>query len=84
MIIRAVKTNMQDFLYCVFAYNKNFEFRKGYGKINDEDGDDTESNDEEEEVLENQEDLRNDPANYKVFTFDDLISKVLEFCEEFA
>ena len=68
----------------MFAYNKNFEFRKGYGKTNDEDGDDTDSGDEEEEVLENQEDLRNDPCNYKVFTFDDLISKVLEFCEEFA
>lgn len=25
MIIRAVKTNQTDFLYCIWAYNKNFE-----------------------------------------------------------
>ena len=85
MIIRAVKTNMQDFLYCVFAYNKNFEFRKGYGRERqEEDDEDSDSGNESNEILENQEDMRKDPENYKVFTFDDLISKILKFCEEFA
>jgi hypothetical protein len=25
MILRAIKTGQMDFLYCVFAYNKNYE-----------------------------------------------------------
>lgn len=25
MILRAIKTNQVDFLYCVFAFNKNYE-----------------------------------------------------------
>jgi len=25
MLIRAIKTNQTDFLYCVWAYNKNYE-----------------------------------------------------------
>jgi len=43
MIIRAVKTNQTDFLYCIWAYNKNYE------KIsNGTDGNDTPDSDTEE------------------------------------
>lgn len=85
MIIRAVKTNMQDFLYCVFAFNKNFEFHEGYQiKDNNESSEGSNSDNEQNVIHENLEEMRKDPNNYKVFTFDDLISKILEFCEEFA
>ena len=39
MIIRAVRTNMLNFLYCVFAYNKNYE----YCPIKEDDDDDSSS-----------------------------------------
>ena len=53
MIIRAVKTNMQNFLYCVFAYNKNFEFRRGYGKQFQDDAELSSDSNSSNEVLEN-------------------------------
>ena len=50
MIIRAVKTNQTDFLYCIWAYNKNYE-KKSHGT----DGDDSEDTDsEQDESIRNQ------------------------------
>ena len=49
MIIRAVKTNQTDFLYCIWAYNKNFEKISHASEGNDSLDSDTDQ--EEEEVF---------------------------------
>jgi hypothetical protein len=46
MIIRAVKTNQTDFLYCIWAYNKNYE-----KKSHTADGEDSEDTDSEQEEV---------------------------------
>jgi hypothetical protein len=74
MLIRAIKTGQMDFIYCVWAYNKNYEF----------------TYDEEEEQIQNSardshDGNPGDPLkNYRTFTFDYLIKKILAFCEDEA
>ncbi len=68
MIIRAIKINAMDFLYCVWAFNKNFERRtKAINSLSHD------SNDEDDEA-----DNSND--KYKTYTFDYLIKMVLDYC----
>lgn len=43
MIIRALKSNQTTFLYCVFAFNKNYELKRG---VNLEDIEETEDDEE--------------------------------------
>lgn len=42
MIIRAVKTNQTDFLYCIWAYNKNYEKKSHTTKAEDSESTDSE------------------------------------------
>ena len=52
MIIRALKTNQTTFLYCVWAFNKNFELKPGVN-LDDRGIEETES---DEEILMKQSD----------------------------
>lgn len=83
MIIRAIKTNQLQFLYCTWAYNKNFESLVDYT------GEENESTETEDEDMEK---TRKDPTleemkakiqrrkvKYKTYTFDWLIKRVLEY-----
>ena len=47
MITRALKTNQKDFLYCVWAFNKNIELK--HGVVLDERG--IEETESDEEIL---------------------------------
>lgn len=68
MLIRAIKINAMDFLYCVWAFNKNFERRtKAINSLSQD------SHDEDE----TQPDY---VGKYKTYTFDYLIKMVLEYC----
>jgi hypothetical protein len=78
MINRAIKTAQVDFLYCVYAYNKNYE------KIEIDDDSDEE---DDEELLDgnspvNADDDKGSKNKYIVFTFDFLFKKILEYCED--
>jgi len=85
MMIRALKTNQMNFLYCCYAFNKNFT------RLNSYVGEEKEST--ETEVSE-EEDLRGIVkldqsgfnnrrlAKYKTFTLDFLFKRVLEYCTE--
>ena len=46
MIIRAVKTNQTDFLYCIWAYNKNYE-----KKSHTTEGEDSENTDSDQDEI---------------------------------
>jgi hypothetical protein len=48
MIVRALKTNQLNFLYCVWAFNKNYEIKAG---LDLDDFDIAESESDEEELL---------------------------------
>ena len=67
MIIRAIKINAMDFLYCVWAFNKNYKRKKAKDASISED-----SFDEEGEFI----DFK---IKFETFTFDYLIKKVLEY-----
>ena len=84
MIIRAIKTNQLVFLYCLFAFNKNFTRLNNY--IGEEyESTETQSDEEEGELNRKIRGLnytafskaRN--AKYKTLTFDFLFKKVLEY-----
>lgn len=70
MMVRAVKTQQMDFLYCVYAFNKNYEF------IGDED--------DENSVTESSEDSNIEDLyrQHRTFTFDYLIKLIMAYCEE--
>ena len=55
-----------DFLYMVYAYNKNFELRKF------EYADDGQLNPSEGDMLD----------EYRTFTYDWLIKRIMEYCED--
>ena len=69
MIIRAIKINAMDFLYCVWAFQKN------YTRIDRENIKQVEDSADEDEMSENEIRLK-----YKTYTFDYLIKMVLENC----
>jgi len=85
MVIRALKTDQMNFLYCCYAFNKN------YTRLNSYVGEDKEST--ETEVSE-EEDLRGIAkldqngikirriSKYKTLPLDFLFKKVLELCTE--
>lgn len=71
-MVRAIKTAQVDFLYSVFAFNKNYEQHF--------------DNDSDSEVPQ-EEDFLNQveqPKKYTVFTFDWLFKNVIEFCQDDA
>ncbi|CDW71841.1 UNKNOWN [Stylonychia lemnae] len=70
MILRAIKTGQLDFLYCVFSYNRNFQ------EVHKEDANEQAQTDSDEGDM--------NGLHYKIFTFDLLFKKVLEFCEDQA
>lgn len=79
MIIRAVKFNLLDFLYCVFAFNKNYEYRP---KNTSDDDDNSSSSSDDRQAKE--EAMKTDHENYIVFTYDYLIEKILRYVEDNA
>lgn len=69
MIIRAIKINAMDFLYCVWAFQKNYtRIEKVNSKLNEDSADEDEMSGIE---------IR---EKYKTYTFDYLIKMVLENC----
>lgn len=71
MVIRAVKTKLVDFLYCVFAYNKNYQYILSNGDDSSDDDDD-DLNDGE------------DQCKPMAFTYNYLIRKIIEKTEDEA
>jgi hypothetical protein len=84
MIIRALKTNQLNFLYCVWAFNKNFEVKPGID-LNDLDIPESES-DEEELRKQSPSQIKERSTQldkiHTTYTFDFLIKQVLEYCTE--
>lgn len=77
MINRAIKTVQLDFLYCVYAYNKNYE------KIEIEDDSEEDEDEEAQEANSPDNSQDKDAKNkYIIFTFDFLFKKILEYCED--
>jgi hypothetical protein len=90
MIIRAIKFNLLDFLYCVFAFNKNYEYRP-INANDDDDKSDSSSDDRDRFGINSrdgekakEEAMKLDHANYIVFTYDYLIEKILRYVEDNA
>jgi hypothetical protein len=86
MIVRALKTKQMEFLYCVWAFNKNYELKPG---ISLEEQEIPESESDEEKLMRQSEDQINDRAKmleklYYVYTYDFLIKQVLKYCQEDA
>ena len=84
MIVRALKTNQLNFLYCVWAFNKNYEIKAG---LDLDDFDIAESESDEEELLKQTPGQVKERATtlekvYRTYTFDFLIKQVLEYCTE--
>lgn len=70
MIIRAIKTRqIKKFLYCVWAFNKNYEYKEP----DEESNSDTDSGRNENGPEED---------NYRTFTYDQLFKWILQYCED--
>lgn len=72
MMIRAVKTNQMNFLYMVYAYNKNYEINKVFEAKSDQNP----SSDGANDIYHQQE------QKYNTFSYDWLIKKILEHFED--
>ena len=75
MIVRAIKTRQFAFLKAVFAFNQNYQF---IGELE-------ESSDDDDSHAPSQEcpaEMRKNVENYRTFTYDWLIKKIMEYCEE--
>lgn len=77
MMVRSIKTRQIKFLYCVYAFNQNYEY-VGEQKEEKSSGDESSEN---KEAMEEEED---ESSHYKVFTYDYLIKQILENCEDEA
>ena len=78
MMIRAIKTNQMQFIYCTYAFNKN------YLRVGESDpGEISEDSD-----YESSEDENGDPKpviqkdKYETYTFDRLFKLILQFCPD--
>ena len=81
MIIRAIKTNQMYFLYCVWAYNKN------YKRIYSEDHQDDELSDESDASSTNEDGVyvaKDTKDRYETFTYNFLIKKILQYAPDTA
>ena len=67
-MVRAIKTRQIDFLYSVFAFNKNYE--------------ELTADDSEDEAEKDDDVLSKAPEKkrYMIFTFDWLFKHIVEFC----
>lgn len=74
-MVKAVKENFSNFLYCVYAFNMNYEKVPEKDQIQD-------SENEEIEEIKNEE--INILKNYQTFTYDYLFQLILNNCEEEA
>ena len=78
MMIRAIKTNQMQFIYCTYAFNKNY--------LRVEESDPAEIS--EDSDYESSEDENGDPkpviqkAKYQTYTFDRLFKLILQFCPD--
>ena len=68
------------FLYCVYAFNQNYEYIGEQKQLKDSDDSSSEKDGESEEVDEQGNEMR----KYKTFTYDYLIKQILENCEDEA
>ena len=77
MIIRAIKTNQMQFLYCVWAFNKNYERQLDVERLNQsEDSSEASSQDSQGNIV------PFNRAKYRTYTYDFLFKKILEFCPD--
>ena len=78
MMVRSIKTRQMKFLYCVYAFNQNYEYigERKQEKGSDSDSDDKQSQKSEEEM--------DEADKYHTFTYDYLIKQILENCEDEA
>ena len=78
MLVRALKTNQMQFIYCVWAFNKNYERIVEMGKDQISDDSDYDSSEDES----------GDPkpfdktAKYRTYTFDQLFKLILQYCPD--
>ena len=79
MLIRAIKTNQMQFIYCLYAFNKNYERILGNSEDHymSEDSEDESSTDEDGKSKQ----LLN-IGKYKTFTFDQLFKIILSYCPD--
>ena len=84
MIIRALKTNqINSFLYCIWAYNKNYILKPALDPRTILDIEETDSDEEAISAITNQQ--RIDKCErlgklYNTLTLDYLIKQILEYC----
>jgi len=79
MIVRAIKTNQMQFIYCTWAFNKNYE--RLMNQRSDEISDDSEFEKDEEDSDGNSKAI-DYSAKYRTFTFDMLFKLILQFCPD--
>lgn len=68
------------FLYCVYAFNKNYEY---IGKKEEENNSDDDSDDSKQDSC-CSDDEDSESKMYRTFTYDYLIKQILENCEDEA
>ena len=73
MIVRAIKTRQFAFLKAIFAFNQNYQF---IGEL--EESSDNDSHDSSQECTAD----KNNSENYRTFTYNWLIKKIMEYCED--
>ena len=72
MIVRAIKTRQFAFLKAIFAFNQNYQF---IGELE-------ESSDESHASSQECPGDKNNSENYRTFTYNWLIKKIMEYCED--
>lgn len=82
MLVRAIKTNQMQFIYCVWAFNKNYE------RVIKEDTEIISDDSDFEKDLEEEEDSDEEPEpadrsdKYRTYTFDMLFKLILQYCPD--
>ena len=81
MLKRSIKTRQMQFLYTVYAFNKNYEY------IGKKEEDELATSDEESKdqcCTDDHEETDDDEISYKTYTYRQLIAWIIEFCEDEA
>ena len=72
MLVRAVKTEQMNFLYCLYAFNKNYEVDTGDCASDHSDGGAAPSVSDEDDAVE----------KYRTFTYDSLLKMIASYCKD--
>lgn len=75
MLVRAIKTDQMNFLYCLYAFNKNYE-------LDQEEESDSSEDSDVVPAASGVSGEDNEAEKYRTFTYDFLVKMILNYCEE--